>query len=321
MEDTIMNKIRQILGIMALAVFGFAMVSCSDDDDVDQSYSVIKDSQTPQNDLDKWLYENYVKPYNVELRYRWEDNETSMDYILVPPTYKNAVRMARVLKYICFDSFDEVTGSTKFIHDNFPKLVHLVGNPGWNTNSSMTLGSSEGGYKINLWYVNHLGDMVYDGWVPKDSVIRDRAELNAIFFHTIIHEFGHTFHQKVPYSTEFNQITGTNYLGGMYTSEFEDANDPQIQALGFVTAYAAYSADEDFAETFSTYLCSTKEEFQTLIDRAGTSGKAKLNSKLRIVREYFKKNWKVDIDALRDAIQTREANLDNVDFDDISLNK
>lgn len=313
-----MKMINKIFGMLMLAAAAAFAVSCSDDD-VDTSMSVIKDSQTPQNDLDKWLYANYVKPYNVELRYRWEDNETSMDYILVPPTYQNAVRMARLLKFICFDAFDEVTGSTKFIHDNFPKLVQLVGNPGWNTNGSMTLGSSEGGYKINLWYVNHLSDVVYENWVPKDSVLRDRQELNAIFFHTIIHEFGHNFHQKVAYSTEFNQITGNNYLGGMYTSEFENADDPQVQAMGFVTAYASYSADEDFAETFSTYLCSTKEEFQALLDRAGATGKNKIQAKLRIVKDYFQKNWGLDMDALRDAIQKREASIATVDFDDITL--
>ena len=104
---------------MVLAAVAFTMQSCSDEEDIDYGISVIKDTQTPQNDLDKWLYENYVKPYNIELRYRWEDNETSMNYILVPPTYKNAVRMATLLKYICFDSFDEVTGSKKFIH---PKI-------------------------------------------------------------------------------------------------------------------------------------------------------------------------------------------------------
>ncbi|MGM9709701.1 MAG: putative zinc-binding metallopeptidase [Prevotella sp.] len=314
-----MTSIKNILRLMMMAAVAVCVVSCQEEEEIDYSLSVIKDSQTPQNQLDKWLYENYVKPYNIELRYRWEDNETSMDYILVPPTYQNSVRMARILKYICFDSFDEVTGSKKFIHDNFPKLVHLVGNPGWNTNSSMTLGSSEGGYKINLWYVNHLSDIVYENWMPKDSVIRDRKELNKIFFHTIIHEFGHTFHQKVPFTTEFNQVTGSNYLGGMYTSEFASEDDPQIQALGFVTAYAAYSADEDFAETFTTYLCSTKEEFQELLDRAGNSGKTKISAKLRIVKEYFQKNWNLDMDALRDAIQTREANVGEVDFDDISL--
>ncbi len=310
-------KTKYILfAIMAAATLGFT--ACSSDDP-DEGISVIKDSQTPENDLDRWLYKNYVIPYNIELRYRWEDNETSMDYILVPPKMKNAIRMARLLKYICFEAFDEVTGSTQFIRANFPKLVHLVGNPGWNTNGSATLGSSEGGYKINLWYVNHLGDVIYENWMPKDSVIRDRAELNDTYFHTIIHEFGHTFHQKVAYTNEFNQITGTNYLGGMWTSEFSSETDPQIYALGFVTAYASYSADEDFAETFSSYICDSDEEFQAKLDKSGTSGKAKINQKLRIVKAYFSENWGLDIEALHKAVQERENNLANVNFDDISL--
>lgn len=304
--------------IMMAALAMMATVSCSDDEP-DESISVIKDTQTPQNALDRWLEKNYVEPYNIELRYRWEDNEISMDYILVPAKMKHAIQMARLVKYICFDSFDEVTGSTAFIRSYFPKQIQLVGNPGWNTNGSVTLGSSEGGYKINLWYVNHLGDVIYENWVPKDSVINDRAELNSTYFHTILHEFGHTFHQKVAYTNEFNQITGTNYLGGMWSSEFASETDPQIYALGFVTAYASYSADEDFAETFSTYVCDTKEEFQAILDNAGASGKTKIEAKLRIVRSYFADNWNLDIDALRDAVQKREANIANVNFNDISL--
>lgn len=315
----IMNgKWKYIFVAAALLSTGFCATSCSDDEP-DESISVIKDSQTPQNDFDKWLYKNYVQPYNIELRYRWEDNETSMDYILVPPTMKNSIRMANLLKYICLEAFDTVTGSKAFIRNNFPKLVQLVGNPGWNSNGSYTLGSSEGGYKINLWYVNHLGDVIYENWVPKDSVINDRAELNSTYFHTIIHEFGHTFHQKTPYSNDFNKITGSNYLGGMWSSEFASETDPQIYALGFVTAYASYSADEDFAETFSTYICDTQEEFQAILDQAGTDGSNKITQKLRIVREYFSENWGLDIDALRDEVQLRESNFTSLNLDDISL--
>ncbi|MDE6654516.1 MAG: putative zinc-binding metallopeptidase [Muribaculaceae bacterium] len=315
---------KYISYIIASLALGSCLTACHNEDDVDLSISVIKDSQTPQNDLDRWLDANYVKPYNIELRYRWEDNETSMDYILVPPTYDNSIRMARILKYICFESFDKVTGSTEFIRAHFPKLVHLVGNPGWNTNGgwmaqgSYTLGSSEGGYKINLWYVNHLSDMVYENWVPVGTVIEDRAELNSVFFHTIIHEFGHVFHQKIPYTTEFNQITGDGYLGGMWTSKYTSATDPQIYASGFVTAYSAYSADEDFAEIFSTYVCSTPEEFQAILDQAGKKGHDMITAKLAIVKDYLKKNWNLDIEDLRTEVQAREANLTNVNFDTLN---
>ena len=263
-----------------MAVGALMLTACSDDE-VDKSISVIVDSQTPQNDLDRWLEKNYVQRYNIELRYRWEDNEISMDYILVPAKYENAIRR--------------------------------------NSNGSYTLGSSEGGYKINLWYVNHLGEQFYDSNWQAHDVISDRDQLNANYFHTIIHEYAHTFHQRVPYTNEFNQVTGTNYLGGSYTSVFSGPDDPQIFSMGFVTAYAAYTADEDFAETFSTYICSTEEEFQSILDRANSDGRNKISQKLRIVRDYFADNWNLDIDAVRDAVQRREANLAEMDFDDISL--
>lgn len=316
-------KAKYIISAFCTLCLMGGFTACSEDD-VDRNISVIVDSQTPQNDLDRWLEKNYVERYNIELRYRWEDNEIDMNYILVPAKYENAVRMAKILKYICFDSFDEVTGGPQFVRASFPKVVQLVGNPGWNGNGSYTLGSSEGGYKINLWYVNHLGDNIvqYDSsWqlIKNDSVIRDREELNATYFHTIIHEYGHVFHQRVPYTNEFNQVTGTDYLGGSYTSVFSSPQDPQIFQRGFVTAYAAYSADEDFAETFSTYVTSTDDEWNNIILKSGTDGRNKINQKLRIVKDYFQDNWELDVDALRQAVQKREANLREQNFDDISL--
>lgn len=308
--------------IITACLAGLAMsavlTSCGSDD-VDESISVIVDSQTPENDLDRWLKVNFVDRYNIEMRYRWEDNEISMDYILVPARYENAVRMAKVLKYICFDAFDKVTGGPEFVRSSFPKFVQLVGNPGWNSNSSYTLGSSEGGYKINLWYVNHLGEMYYDSNWQQHPVIHSREQLNDNYFHTILHEYAHTFHQRVPFSNEFNQVTGTDYLGGNYTSVFSGPDDPQIHVLGFVTAYAAYTANEDFAEVFSTYVTSTVEEFQKILDSSNADGRNKILRKLRIVRDYFNDNWNLDIDALRDEIQYREAHLEDLDFDDISL--
>jgi hypothetical protein len=34
--------------------------------------------------LDAWLKKNFVEPYNVELRYRYDDNEIEMEYWLSP---------------------------------------------------------------------------------------------------------------------------------------------------------------------------------------------------------------------------------------------
>lgn len=98
-------------------------------------------------------------------------------------------------------------------------------------------------------------------------------------------------------------------------STFTSPDDPAIHAMGFVTAYSAQSPDEDFAEIFSTYVCSTPEEYNEILLKAGEHGRDILNAKMMIIKSYFEDNWHLDIDALRDEVQRREANLSNMNFD------
>jgi len=294
------------LFLVLVAVQTLLFVSSCQEDEVDTSISVIKDDQTPQNDLDRWLLKNYVEPYNVKLRYRWEDNEINMDYILVPVKYECAIKMANAIKYICFDAFEMATGSKAFIRNNFPKMIQLVGNPGWSSSrdGSYTLGSSEGGYRIDLWYANHIRDVQYD-----------KEELNSNYFHTIIHEFGHTFHQKVPYPTEFTQLSGTKYRGAMWNNY---ASTLEAQTDGFITPYASCSADEDFAEIFTLYILSSNAEMDNIL-RYASGGATLLQAKIRIMKEYFQTNWDLDVDDVRDEVLDREDNLLDLNFDDVSI--
>ena len=58
-----------------------ALTACSDNDDLD-STSMVRPTTTEQNDLDRWLKRNYVETYNIQLKYRFEDIESSMEYYL-----------------------------------------------------------------------------------------------------------------------------------------------------------------------------------------------------------------------------------------------
>jgi substrate import-associated zinc metallohydrolase lipoprotein len=145
-----------------------------------------------------------------------------------------SVWMAKLIKYLCFDVYDEVTGSTAFLRANFPKIVQLVGTAGYNSNGTMKLGSAEGGYRIDLLYIN--------------SMKIERAFLNQYYFHTIHHEFSHIFHQKKPYPSEFKEISGSDYKADNWSSEFE--TEAAAQSAGFITPYASKEANEDFAELF-----------------------------------------------------------------------
>ena len=220
---------KTILGLFAF-VCAFSGVSCSEDDL--SGTSVIKPEQTTETPLDAWLYKNYIEPYNIEFRYRYEDMESDMIYDLTPANYEKSVQMAKLVKHLCLQAYDEVTGSRDFITSYFPKMVFLVGSPAYNNNGEVVLGTAEGGTKITLYAVNNMDPTNVD-------------LLNEWYFKTIHHEFAHILNQKKPFSTDFNQITGLatgiRYVGNacwdVYPSEDLALKD------GFISRYASTSAE------------------------------------------------------------------------------
>ena len=88
--------------------------------------SIITVDAMELNDFDKWLEANFVNPYNIEFKYRYENNETDLNYYSVPADYDNSVIMAHLVKYLCIDSYDEVAGSL-FTRKYFPKEFFLMG--------------------------------------------------------------------------------------------------------------------------------------------------------------------------------------------------
>lgn len=170
-----------------------ALTACSDNDDLD-STSVVRPTTTEQNDLDRWLKRNYVETYNIQLKYRFEDIESSMGYYLTPASYKQSVAMAKLVRHMCLEAYDEITGSTDFIKAYFPKILFLVGSYAYKTNGAMVLGTAEAGAKITLYNLDNLN--------PKT------VNAKTAYFKTIHHEFGHILNQTKPYPTDFAEISG-----------------------------------------------------------------------------------------------------------------
>jgi len=174
-----------------------ALTACSDNDDLD-STSVVRPTTTEQNDLDRWLKRNYVETYNIQLKYRFEDIESSMGYYLTPASYKQSVAMAKLVRHMCLEAYDEITGSTDFIKAYFPKILFLVGSYAYKTNGAMVLGTAEAGAKITLYNLDNLN--------PKT------VNAKTAYFKTIHHEFGHILNQTKPYPTDFAEISGPDYV-------------------------------------------------------------------------------------------------------------
>lgn len=283
---------------------GTALVSCSEDDLSAESVITIDKKQA--NDFDKWLTANFVNPYNLEFKYRYEYKETDADYYTIPAELNQAIEMAHLVKYLCLESYDEVAG-IDFTRNYFPKMIFTIGEWEYRNNGTIILGTAESGKKILLTGVNYL-----------DTYKSSPAALNHYYFKTIHHEFTHILNQTKEYSAEFKLITGNSYVADSWSKEPFDVG---YLERGFISDYAQHSDTEDFAEMMSLYVTNSKEQWDEWMAEAGENGAPLLQAKLDIVKSYMKDSWGVDMDKLRDTILRRQADLaaGKVDLTDISV--
>lgn len=299
------NMKISFLSAAAACLLAFTMSACSEDELSNES--VFNDSAVEETEFDAWLQTNYVKPYNIQFQYRYLDMESDMLYALIPAEYEKSIQMAHLVKYLCFEAYDTVTGSQEFIRNYFPKMVFLVGSPAYNNNGSIVLGTAEGGAKITLYNVNSLN--------PRNVDL-----LNEYYFKTIHHEFTHILNQTKPFSTDFDQVTGTTtgieYVGNscwdVYPTESSALKD------GFISRYSSTSAVEDFAELVSIYVTNSASSWNSKLSTAGTTGRTLIENKFEIVSKYMVNEWGIDLDQLRSEVLGRQAEVPSLDLDSLN---
>lgn len=277
-------------------MMAFAFIAC-EEKPLDPDSQVI-DSYTEQNDFDKWLVSNYVEAYNIDFKYRMEMNESQMSYWLVPAEYNKSIVMAKLVRHLCLEAYDEITGSRDFIKEHFPKMIHLIGSAAYKNNGTMILGEAEGGLKITLYMINNL--------------MLDPDYLNYYYFKTMHHEFAHILHQKKPYSTDFNLISGSDYVTDAWSDTW--SGDADAQKNGFISEYASKEANEDFVELIAVYVTSTAAEWNSVIKNAG-DGAAIINAKFDIVYNYMLNTWGINLDDLREVVQRRQSEIETLDLE------
>ena len=167
--------------------------------------SVITVSETKKNDFDKWLEANFLLPYNIDFKYRFEMNESDMNYFTIPADYEYSIVMAHLVKYLCVETYDEVAGIT-FTRSYFPKMFFLTGEWEYRNNGTIILGTAEGGKKIFLAGVNLLPQYMHTA-----------EDLNHYYIKTIHHEFTHILNQTVDFPVDFSMITGTGYVADSWS--------------------------------------------------------------------------------------------------------
>jgi substrate import-associated zinc metallohydrolase lipoprotein len=271
--------------------------------------SIITVPTKEQNAFDKWLEANYVNPYNIVVKYRYEMNESDYSYYTIPADMDCSIIMAHLVKYMCIDSYDEVAGAA-FTRRYFPKMFFYIGEWEYKNNGTYILGTAEGGKKVYLTGVNYIPEVLagqYQGH-------KDPAEaVNHFYVKTIHHEFTHILNQTKDFPADFTQVTPTEYVNDSWN------DTPDYLARGFISAYAQASDREDFAETASLFITNTPEWWSAQMLEAGTSGSALITTKLDIVKSYFKTSFGINLEDLRSTVLRRQQEVMSGEIDLTSL--
>ena len=288
------NKWIFIVAVIA----GGILTSCSEDSLSDTS---IFDTESPErNELDNWLLTEYVNPYNIDFKYRFEDKESDHQYNLLPADYDKSIALAKLVKFLWLESYEELMNDEgMFIKTYCPKIITLIGSKAYNPDShSVVLGTAEGGLKVVLYNVNEL-----------DTDNPDVEVLNEWYFKTMHHEFAHILHQTKDYPVEYNEITMGKYTG----PGWRKLSEKEALELGFISNYASTESQEDFVEIIANYVTHDAQWWKERMDMAG-EGKEPLQQKLEIVKEYLTTSWDISLDELRTIVQRRSAEVSSLDL-------
>lgn len=317
----------------------FALISCDKEDSLRED-SIIYVDEVHESEFDKWLYETFTVPYNMEIKWKWEDGEIENNFHVTPPRKEKAEQFMKALYKIWIEPYQEV-GGEEFIKTYVPKLIYLVGTPQYNDDGTMTLGLAEGGRKVTVFDVDSFDNL-------------DLAQMTKSF-HTMHHEFAHILHQKIHYPVAFKNLSK-----GLYTGAWYNYNEYSATSLGFITPYSMSNDHEDFVEVAATILstvqnCNTPvvkyvpekdasgfvtgnivpmllTDFQLKLymfgigivqnkdgsmtlqqNQTGPVGLSIMLQKIDIVTEYYKREWGINLFELQGKIEiaTNELILEN----------
>ncbi|MDR0232596.1 MAG: putative zinc-binding metallopeptidase [Dysgonamonadaceae bacterium] len=295
---------KRYIFVLVLILGGLSLFTSCRNDELDPE-SIFIDPEYDGPDptaysflFDRWLFDNYLIPYNLQFRYRLEDVGTDMNYNVIPTSYEKSIDMAVLVKYLWFDVYAKVVRED-FLKEFGPRIIHLIGSAQFNpANGTLVLGSAEGGLKVTLTQCNELS-------------LENMDFANEHFFKTMHHEFGHILHQRIPLPRDFRLLSPNFYE----PFSWQERSKEEAWSLGFVSPYASAAPEEDFVETIAVYIVSTDAQWNHILTMASiqldpdVNGRELIETKLDMCKRWLRGEWNVELDALRDEVQIRQANI------------
>ncbi|WP_082035789.1 zinc-binding metallopeptidase [Pedobacter lusitanus] len=275
-------------GVFTLIIL-MALASCKKEEKLNANLNIIDKNIIDKTARDLWLENNYLIPYNIETKYRFDRFELDNGKNITPPDESQVIPMMETVRDVWIKPFEKI-GGADFIKRISPKQFVLAGSAAYNQDGSITLGTAEGGRKIVLYVVNTF----------------DKTNLASVkqAIQVIQHEYTHILNQTVDYQTDFQTISKGGYMGNWLLGTLAEA-----RALGFITQYARAAPEEDYAEMSSNMLMMGRVAYNAAVSTAPADAQVKLKKKEQYVVDYFKSAFNIDFYALQTEVQNALYNI------------
>jgi substrate import-associated zinc metallohydrolase lipoprotein len=249
--------------------------------------------------IDKWISDTLIAPYNISVKYKWDQFEISnfLDKTLVPPKEEQVIPVMSAIKKAWINSYVAEAG-LPFFKKISPKFLILVGSPIF-IRGAIVEGFAEGGRKVVLSNINNFRIKGMQGYTIADTGVVLRT------FHVIHHEYAHILDQNIQVPVDFSASSASSY-----TSDWLNISDEEALNDGFITPYSQSDKGEDWAEMVSIMLVQGKPWFDNLVNSINYTGttpngttadraRARLRQKEAIVVSYFKQAWNINFYSLQ----------------------
>lgn len=281
--------------ITAALSFAIIIVSCKKEDDlgsVDNIPGLGGDTWVP-GPIDTWIHDSLTVPYNIAVKYKWDQSELDLNKTLVPPKEEKVIPVLSAIKRGWIQPYVDEAGIL-FFKTISPKFFSLVGSPSFNSDGSITLGTAEGGRKVVLYELNDFRIKGMPGYVANDSnrVLR--------MFWVINHEYAHILDQNIKFPVEFSESSASSY-----TSDWTNVSPQEALNEGFISQYSISGKDDDWAEMVALMLVHGRSWFENRVNSINYTGttpngttaaeaRARLRQKEAAVVSYFKQAWNIE---------------------------
>src|SRR4051794_37384060 len=152
MKSKTINSMKVFKILPLTILFVLMLPSCRKDDsfgNVDNIPGLGGDTWT-QGPIDKWIYDSLTVPFNIDVKYKWDEFALNqLDKTVVPVKESIVIPLLEALKRVWINTYIAEIGDG-FFKTYCPKFFVLAGSAAYGYDGTALLGQAGGGRQIFL---------------------------------------------------------------------------------------------------------------------------------------------------------------------------